>query len=253
MDDEIKRFIQESVQSGIQRAFGNYAMDNREISDAPQEGCDSSNNEESQEEGIELPSEILEWFQGNQEKLSKEAYKRILEQNPEPRGGLLEPPRLDRFLRALVPQETLKKDEVLAAIQADTTRNIRPIIAIATSTSTNSEILRKCRQAVTLALNTAAKITIQRRVSVLRSLNMDETEIKYWCREVLTSRDVLFGEEFQMELEAYQQRHFHDSISRIVDDRAHSFAQSNPTPFDSTQRKYRSTRRGGWHKRSNQQ
>lgn len=187
-------------------------------------------NDQFYEEGIEIPEEISGWFPPiqSQGKLSSEAYKKILEENPEPNRGLLKPQKLDRYLRAILSKDIIKRDDALAALQADTGRNLRPIICI--STGQGNEVLhRKCKQAILLAINTMAKITIQRKTSILRALKTDEADIRFWCQEHSTSREWLFGEEFHQELEAKQQRQFHQSITKMVYDKACTFSQDNAT------------------------
>ena len=133
MDNEVQNYIQASIQEGIQCALSNLSTRSNII----QGNSDSSDVEidyltfdtPSFEDGIEIPEEIFRWFPEvpSGGKLPGETYKKILEQN----HGILKPPKLDRYIQTMLPQEVIKKDEVPMAMQADTGRNLRPVIAIA--------------------------------------------------------------------------------------------------------------------------
>ena len=174
---------------------------------------------------VPIPTEISGWFPEvlTQGRISTEAFKQILADNPQPQGGILQPPQLDRYLRPMLNREAIKGDEIMAANQADTGRIIRPIICIA-ATAKDPETLRSCRQAVSLANNALAKTTVQRKAAILRALKVDEADINYWCREHSDSQEWLFGQELQAELEAKQQRQFQQSITKIVMDGARTYS-----------------------------
>jgi hypothetical protein len=259
MDNEVQNFIQASIQEGIQRALSNLSI----RSNVSQGNSDSSDVEfdsltfdtPSFEDGIEIPEQIFRWFPEvpSGGRLPGETYKKILEENPEPSRGVLKPPRLDRFLRQRLAKEIIKRDEILSAIHADTGRIVRPIISVACTSQADNAAFKKYRQSVLLAINTMAKITIQRKTSILRALKMEEEEVKYWCREPPTSREWLFGDELRDELETQNRKQYENSIAKIISERARTVNQqntaNNTTAYNASQHNQFYSRRGGFQSR----
>ena len=230
MNEDIQHFIHASIQEGIQQALREFGGTQNSTTPDSSDVEPDAFFEESFEDGVELPEEIFGLFPDvpSKGRISKEAYKKILEKNPEPCRGILKPPNLDRYIQTKLPQEAIKRDEVLMAMQADTGRIVRPIIAIMARTAPiDSEAYKKCKQSIMLAINAFAKITVQRKASVLRAIKMDEAGIKYWCQEHSTSRVWLFGEKLQEELAAKKQDRLQDAIERIVTEKVR--AGTRPT------------------------
>lgn len=229
-EEYIQHIVNASVQARIQQALselqGGRTSPTSDSSDVDSDAV----FEESFEDGAEVPEEIFELFPDvpSKGRISKEAYKKILEQNPEPSRGILKPPKLDRYIQARLPQEAIKRDEVLMAMQADTGRIVRPTIAImARIAPIDSGAHKKCKQSIILAINAFAKITVQRKASILRAIKMDEAGIKYWCQEHSTSREWLFGEKLQGELAAKKQERMQDTIEKIVSEKVRTSIRPN--------------------------
>ena len=151
MNEDAQRFIQASIQEGIQQALRGFAFTRGQATSDSSDVESDAIFKESFEDGIELPEEISGLFPDipSKGRIPKEAFRKILEQNPEPNQGILKPPKLDRYIQTMLPQEVIKRDEVLMAMQADTGRIVRPIIAImAGAAPIDNEARRKCKQSI---------------------------------------------------------------------------------------------------------
>jgi hypothetical protein len=152
--------------------------------------------------------------------LSKGTIRKILQENPEPQGGVCKVPLPNEEVRAKISKEANQEDKELFKIEREFSNAMRPILSITQALSEECNIPeeaktllnQKLMDAIALQQHAIEHFNIYRRKKIAATSHWGRSVQESLHTSQNTAETSLFTEDFQDKLKTYEQEKFQRAI-----------------------------------------